>query len=140
MARNQKLTSLTQGRTVKSIQSQDGKLLIDFDDGSTMTVKASGPPSSAATGGTVQAVRQQGTKLNLDMEDGSSLNIQTPIAAFYLDAGWGTWGFKATPVCGKTMAYTLARDTPHDLIRPFCLSRYAEYALVGEKGAASVGH
>jgi glycine/D-amino acid oxidase-like deaminating enzyme len=29
---------------------------------------------------------------------------KTPIEGFYLDAGWGTWGFKATPVSGKTMA------------------------------------
>jgi len=77
MARNQKLTGVIQGRMVKSLQSLGGKLLIDFDDGSTMTVKASGSPSSTATGGTVQAVRQQGTELNLDMEDGSTLTIQT---------------------------------------------------------------
>ena len=77
MARNQKLTGIIQGRTVKSIQSQGGKLLIDFDDGSTRAVKMAGPPSSTATGSTVKAARQQGTELNLDMEDGSSLTIQT---------------------------------------------------------------
>lgn len=65
---------------------------------------------------------------------------RTPIEGFYLDAGWGTWGFKATPVCGKTMSYTLANDKDHDLITSFNLSRFAEYALTGEKGAASVGH
>ncbi len=77
MARNPKLTGVIQGRTIKSIQSQDGKLLISFDDGSTITVKTAGPPSSTATGGIVKAVRQQGTELNLDMEDGSTLTIQT---------------------------------------------------------------
>lgn len=65
---------------------------------------------------------------------------RTPIEGFYLDAGWGTWGFKATPVCGKTMSYTLANDKDHDLITPFSLSRFAKYQLTGEKGAASVGH
>jgi sarcosine oxidase subunit beta len=64
----------------------------------------------------------------------------TPIEGFYLDAGWGTWGFKATPISGKTMAYTLANDRNHDLITGFSLSRFAQYALTGEKGAASVGH
>lgn len=64
----------------------------------------------------------------------------TPINGFYLDAGWGTWGFKATPVCGKTMAYTVANDHNHDLIQDFSLSRFVNHALVGEKGAASVGH
>lgn len=65
---------------------------------------------------------------------------KTPIEGFYLDAGWGTWGFKATPISGKTMAYTLANDRNHELIEGFSLSRFAQYALTGEKGAASVGH
>ncbi|PSB21889.1 FAD-dependent oxidoreductase [Phormidesmis priestleyi ULC007] len=65
---------------------------------------------------------------------------KTAIEGFYLDAGWGTWGFKATPVCGKTMAYTVANDRNHDLIQDFSLSRFERYELVGEKGAASVGH
>ncbi|MBD2305804.1 FAD-dependent oxidoreductase [Chroococcidiopsis sp. FACHB-1243] len=65
---------------------------------------------------------------------------KTAIAGFYLDAGWGTWGFKATPVCGKTMAYTVASDRTHELIAKFSLDRFKNYALVGEKGAASVGH
>ncbi len=65
---------------------------------------------------------------------------KTLIDGFYLDAGWGTWGFKATPVSGKTMAYTVASDRNHDLIQDFSLSRFVNHALVGEKGAASVGH
>jgi sarcosine oxidase subunit beta len=65
---------------------------------------------------------------------------RTPVEGFYLDAGWGTWGFKATPVSGKTMAYTVAHDEEHELIKSFRLSRFADYELTGEKGAASVGH
>ena len=72
--------------------------------------------------------------------DFSPIMGTTPIKGFYLDAGWGTWGFKATPVCGTTMAYTLAKDKNHELIEPFNLDRFGEFALVGEKGAASVGH
>ena len=53
--------------------------------------------------------------------DFSPIMGTTPIRGFYLDAGWGTWGFKATPVCGTTMAYTLAKDQDHELIRPFNL-------------------
>ena len=64
----------------------------------------------------------------------------TPVQGFYLDAGWGTWGFKATPICGKTMASTVANNCDHELITHFNLSRFANYELVGEKGAASVGH
>jgi sarcosine oxidase, subunit beta len=64
----------------------------------------------------------------------------TPVEGFYLDSGWGTWGFKATPVCGKTMSHTLVNDAPHPLITGFSLDRFRNFALTGEKGAASVGH
>lgn len=65
---------------------------------------------------------------------------KTPIDGFYIDAGWGTWGFKATPVSGKTMAETVANDRAPDLIDAFRLSRFDDLELTGEKGAASVGH
>jgi sarcosine oxidase, subunit beta len=65
---------------------------------------------------------------------------KTPVEGLYLDAGWGTWGFKATPISGKTMAHTVANDEPHPLITGFSLQRFADFVLTGEKGAASVGH
>jgi sarcosine oxidase subunit beta len=65
---------------------------------------------------------------------------KTPVDGLYLDAGWGTWGFKATPISGKTMAETVANDRAADLIHAFRLSRFAELELTGEKGAAAVGH
>jgi sarcosine oxidase subunit beta len=64
----------------------------------------------------------------------------TPVENYYIDAGWGTWGFKATPISGKTMAETVANDRAADLIHAFRLSRFAELELTGEKGAAAVGH
>jgi len=64
----------------------------------------------------------------------------TPCEGFFLDAGWGTWGFKATPISGKTMAQTVATGVPHPLITSFSLERFARLELTGEKGAASVGH
>jgi sarcosine oxidase subunit beta len=65
---------------------------------------------------------------------------KTPVEGFYLDAGWGTYGFKATPISGKTMAWTAANDRNHEMIEPFRLDRFRDFALVGERGAASVGH
>jgi sarcosine oxidase subunit beta len=64
----------------------------------------------------------------------------TPVEGFFLDAGWGTWGFKATPVCGKTMSHTVATGRNHPLIEGFGFDRFARFALTGEKGAAAVGH
>jgi sarcosine oxidase, subunit beta len=72
--------------------------------------------------------------------DYSPVMGETPVKGFYLDVGWGTYGFKASPICGKTMAETIANGRPPELIEPFRLSRFREFDLVGEKGAASVGH
>ena len=63
----------------------------------------------------------------------------TPVENYYIDAGWGTWGFKATPVSGKRMAETLATGTPPELIRAFALERFEQFHQLGERGAASVG-
>ncbi|MFY8150824.1 MAG: FAD-dependent oxidoreductase, partial [Hyphomicrobiales bacterium] len=64
----------------------------------------------------------------------------TPVENYYIDSGWGTWGFKATPVCGFRMAECVATGQQPDLLKPFALSRFETFDLVGEKGAASVGH
>ncbi|MSO70105.1 MAG: FAD-dependent oxidoreductase [Alphaproteobacteria bacterium] len=72
--------------------------------------------------------------------DFSPVMGETPVKNYYIDSGWGTWGFKATPVCGKRMAETIATGQVPALLQPFRLSRFEEYSLVGEKGAASVGH
>lgn len=64
----------------------------------------------------------------------------TPVENFVVDVGWGTYGFKAGPVSGKRMAELIATRKTPELITPFRLSRFEEGVLVGEKGAASVGH
>ena len=64
----------------------------------------------------------------------------TPVENYYIDSGWGTWGFKATPVCGTSMAELIATGRVPELIKDFRLDRFRDFSLVGEKGAASVGH
>ena len=64
----------------------------------------------------------------------------TPVDGFLCDVGWGTYGFKAGPVSGEQMAKCIAEQTTPELIAPFTLSRFAAGTLVGEKGAAAVGH
>ena len=87
----------------------------------------------------VKIVRQWGGMADMT-PDFAPIMGKTPIEGFYLDAGWGTWGFKATPISGKTMAATIANDSNHALIHTFRFSRFEDYELTGEKGAASVGH
>ena len=72
--------------------------------------------------------------------DASPILGKTPLQNYYIDAGTGTWGFKATPVCGKRMAETIATGRVPELLRPFALGRFAEFRQVGEGGASTVGH
>jgi sarcosine oxidase, subunit beta len=72
--------------------------------------------------------------------DFSPIMGSTPVEGFYLDVGWGTYGFKAGPVCGETMAQLVASGKTPELIAAFRLDRFERGELVGEKGAAAVGH
>ena len=64
----------------------------------------------------------------------------TPVDGFLVDVGWGTYGFKAGPVSGEAMAALVATGRVPEIISAFDLARFADGRLVGEKGAASVGH
>lgn len=64
----------------------------------------------------------------------------TPVDGFLCDVGWGTYGFKAGPVSGEQMAECIATGAVPKLIAPFALDRFPAGTLVGEKGAAAVGH
>jgi sarcosine oxidase subunit beta len=72
--------------------------------------------------------------------DASPIVGHTPYENLYLNCGWGTGGFKATPGVGWCLAHTIARDEPHPYNAPFTLDRFATGALVDEHGAAAVAH
>jgi sarcosine oxidase subunit beta len=72
--------------------------------------------------------------------DFSPVMGRTPVDGFLTDVGWGTYGFKAGPVSGEAMAECIATGRTPDIIAAFGLGRFADGTLVGEKGAAAVGH
>jgi sarcosine oxidase, subunit beta len=72
--------------------------------------------------------------------DFSPIMGRTPVEGFLVDVGWGTYGFKAGPVAGEAMAEAVATGRTPDLIAPFALERFSTGQLLGEKGAAAVGH
>jgi sarcosine oxidase, subunit beta len=72
--------------------------------------------------------------------DASPIISKTPVDGLYLDCGWGTGGFKATPASGWVLAHTVANDEPHELNRPYALERFMTGALIDEHGAAAVAH
>ena len=72
--------------------------------------------------------------------DYSPIMGRSPVENYYLDAGWGTWGFKATPICGKTMAELVATGEVPELIRPFELERFYRFDQINEAGATAASH
>jgi sarcosine oxidase, subunit beta len=64
----------------------------------------------------------------------------TPVPGLYVNCGWGTGGFKATPGSGHVFAATVARDEPHPIAAPFSLDRFAAGRLIDEAAAAAVAH
>ncbi len=72
--------------------------------------------------------------------DASPIIGRSPVDGLYLDCGWGTGGFKATPVSGLVLAHSLATGEPHELSRPYGLERFTTGALIDEHGAAVAAH
>jgi sarcosine oxidase subunit beta len=72
--------------------------------------------------------------------DASPIVGRTPIEGLFLNCGWGTGGFKATPGSGWVFADTIAHDRPHPLVEPYALDRFTTGALIDEHGAAGVAH
>lgn len=72
--------------------------------------------------------------------DYSPIMGASPLRNYWLDCGWGTWGFKATPVAGKRMAETIATGHVPDILLPFDMRRFDNFALLNEMGATAASH
>ncbi len=72
--------------------------------------------------------------------DRSPIIGKTPVPGLYVNCGWGTGGFKATPGSGHVFAHTMAHDAPHPINAPFALDRFRTGQLIDEAAAAAVAH
>jgi sarcosine oxidase, subunit beta len=72
--------------------------------------------------------------------DRSPIIGTTPVENLFVNCGWGTGGFKATPGSGHVFAHTVATGQPHPIAAPFALARFSSGDLVDEHGAAAVAH
>ncbi len=72
--------------------------------------------------------------------DRSPILARTPVQNLYVNCGWGTGGFKATPGSGHVFAHTIANDNPHPINAPFTLERFRTGRLIDEAAAAAVAH
>ena len=68
--------------------------------------------------------------------DSSPILGPAPVPNLFLSCGWGSWGFKAIPAGGSTLAHTVATGQLHPLIAPFALERFRTGALVDEGGSS----
>jgi len=74
MPRNQKLTRVIAGRTVKVATFERGGVLVLFDDESRMKIKTAGP-ATISPGGKIKSVHETKAEFKIDFEDGSSATL-----------------------------------------------------------------
>jgi sarcosine oxidase subunit beta len=72
--------------------------------------------------------------------DRSPIIAKTPVRGLYVNCGWGTGGFKATPGAAHVFAWTIARDEAHPINAPFTIERFRDGRLIDEAAAAAVAH
>ena len=70
--------------------------------------------------------------------DRSPIIGKTPVPGLYVNCGWGTGGFKATPGAGDLFAHTMAMDEPHRINAAYNLDRFRNGRLIDEAAAAAV--
>ncbi|MCK5164825.1 MAG: FAD-dependent oxidoreductase [Desulfobacula sp.] len=57
------------------------------------------------------------------------------VEGFFMDCGWGYFGFKSCSAVGKYMAQFMAGNECPGMLKPFNLNRYQEHKLMGETAA-----
>ena len=72
--------------------------------------------------------------------DRSPIIAKTAVPGLYVNCGWGTGGFKATPGSAHVFAWTIAHDEPHPINAPFTIERFRDGYLIDEAAAAAVAH
>jgi sarcosine oxidase subunit beta len=58
-----------------------------------------------------------------------------PVEGFFMNCGWGYFGFKSCSATGKYMAPIMADGNCPDMFKPFHLRRYEQHRLMGETAA-----
>jgi hypothetical protein len=74
MRRNQKLTKVIAGRTIKVVTIEPGTVLVVFDDRSSMKVKTAGA-AAVSPGSKVKSVHEAKAEFKIEFEDASSVTF-----------------------------------------------------------------
>jgi sarcosine oxidase, subunit beta len=127
-------------------QSARGEILIgaEIDPYTSYSTRSTFPLLSSASARALELfpflaklrILRQWTGLCDITPDYSPLMGVTPVESFYLSSGWGTWGFKAIPASGVTMAELIATGKVPPLIAPFALDRFERDDAISERASA----
>jgi len=63
------------------------------------------------------------------------LDGNNPVKGYFMDCGWGYFGFKSSTVTGKYMAQFMATGECPEILKPFTLQRFEQHRLMGETAA-----
>jgi sarcosine oxidase subunit beta len=88
----------------------------------------------------VRAMRQWAGICDMTPDFSPIIGPVEEVRGYYLDVGWGTYGFKTAPIAGKMAAECMATGKVPDLIAAFAYSRFRDNVLVGERAAAATSH
>ena len=86
----------------------------------------------------VRVLRQWAGVCDMTPDFAPIIGVAPEVENFYMDVGWGTYGFKTAPIAGKCVAELIATGKTPNLIAPFSPARFTTGQLVGEKAAAAV--
>ena len=75
MPRNQKLTKVIAGRTIKAVTTEPGSVLVLFDDQSSMKIKTAGA-AAVSPGSKVKSIHEAKAEFKIEFEDGSSATLR----------------------------------------------------------------
>ena len=88
----------------------------------------------------IKVLRQWAGLCDMTPDFAPIIGLAEELDNFYVDIGWGTYGFKAAPAAGRYLAELIATGQVPKSIAPFAPSRFRAGRLVGEKAAAAVSH
>ena len=86
----------------------------------------------------VRVLRQWAGVCDMTPDFAPIIGVALEVENFYMDVGWGTYGFKTAPIAGKSVAELIATGETPKLIAPFSPARFKAGQLLGEKAAAAV--
>ncbi len=86
----------------------------------------------------VRVLRQWAGVCDMTPDFAPIIGVAPEVENFYMDVGWGTYGFKTGPIAGKSVAELIATGETPKLIAPFSPARFKAGQLLGEKAAAAV--